>query len=311
MSTKINRFINEPQLRERIALPNFRQYFPTDVWTRYTERKHREGAFSGKIVIVTGASSGIGKAIAIEFASQGANLVLAARNTIKLRETERQIKTIGADYLSIATDVRQLEDCEHLIKQTLHRYGKIDILINNAGISMRANFADLDLKVLEELMQTNFWGTVYCTKAAIPHILRQKGSIIGISSITGLTPLPGRTGYAASKHAMDGFLNTLRVENMNTGLHVMVVHPGFTSSNIRNTALNAQGNAQGNTPRDERKMMSAEELAKIIAKTTRQRRHNLVLTPEGRAIVWFYKRFPAFTERVIYWQMSKEPNSPF
>ncbi len=305
-----NRIISETPLKDKINLPNLRQYFPNEVWTRYNDHRQRKGYFAGKVAIITGASSGIGKALAVEYARQGADVVLAARNIAKLRETEREIELLGGNYISVVTDVRILADCERLVEKTLATFGRIDILVNNAGISMRALFSELDIRVLEELMQTNFWGTVYCTKAAIRHILKNKGSIIGISSITGLTPLPGRTGYAASKHAMDGFLNTLRVENLKNDLHVMVVHPGFTSSNIRNTALNAQGQAQGETPRDENKMMSSEELATIVVKATKQRRHNLVLTPEGKTIVWFYKRFPAFTEKIIYRQMAKEPNSP-
>ncbi len=267
--------------------------------------------FFDKVVIITGASSGIGKATAIEFAKQGAKVVLAARSIEKLNEISQTLKSIQADFLIQETDVRQVEQCKLLIDNTIAKFGKIDVLINNAGLSMRAGFADLQLDVLEELMQTNFWGAVYCSKFAFPYLIKNKGSIVAVSSISGLTPLPGRTGYAASKHAMDGFFNSLRVESIPKYLHILVIHPSFTQSNIRNAALNKDGQAQHETPRDEKKMMSSEEVAVILVKAVQRRTKHLVLGKGGKALVWFYKHFPNFTEKFIYNQMSKEPNAPF
>lgn len=264
-----------------------------------------------KVVIITGASSGIGKACAIEFARHGAKVILAARREMELKKVEEEIKKQGGEAFSVKTDVKNIEDCENLIDKTVEKYGKIDVLINNAGISMRANFEDLDLMVIKELMDTNFFGTVYCSKYALPHLLKQKGTLIGISSISGLTPLPGRTGYSASKHAMDGFLNTLRLENIKKGLNVLIVHPGFTASNIRNAALNKLGLPQNETPRDEDKMMSANEVAKIIAKATITKDRNLILTQQGRLIVWLHKNFPSIADRIILYEMTREPDSPF
>lgn len=160
-------------------------------------------------------------------------------------------------------------------------------------------------------MDTNFFGMVYCTKFALPYLIMQKGTIIGISSITGLAPLPGRTGYAASKYAMDGFLNTLRLENMNNGLHVLIVHPNFTTSNIRKLALNKNGEPQIESPRDEAKMMSAEKVAQIIACATLSRDKDIVLTYEGKLFVWLNKNFPAISDRIILQEMAKEPNAKF
>ncbi|MGF7141154.1 SDR family oxidoreductase [Roseimarinus sediminis] len=267
--------------------------------------------FQGKVVIITGASSGIGKACAYEFAYQGATVVLAARRKDILYEIEEQIIALRGKAFTIVTDVKDINDCRSLIEQTIIQFGKLDILINNAGISMRATFEALDLTIIKELMDTNFYGTVYCTKFALPHILQQKGTIVGVSSITGLTPLPGRTGYAASKHAMDGFLNTLRLENIKKGLNVLVVHPGFTSSNIRNVALDKDGNSQQETPRNENKMMSSERVAKIIAKAIIKRERDLVLTPQGKLVVWMHKNMPGIADRIILNEMSKEPGSPF
>ena len=263
--------------------------------------------FKNKVVIITGASSGIGKACTYELARQGATIVLASRRENELIKIETKLKKEGCDILSVKTDVRKIDDCKRLINRTVQEYGRIDVLINNAGISMRANFNDLDLSVIKELMDTNFYGAVYCTKFALPYLIKQKGSLIGISSITGLTPLPGRTGYAASKHAMDGFLNTLRLENIKKGLHVLIVHPGFTSSNIRMAALTKNGKPQRETPRDEERMMSSEKVAQTIAKATLKRENNLILTREGKLVVWLHKNFPNLTDRIIMYEMSKEP----
>ena len=194
-----------------------------------------------KVVVITGASSGIGLACAQKFNHLGSKIVIASRSEDKLKELAEQYNCIGESCLAIKTDVTKEEECKHLMNQAYEKFGKIDILVNNAGISMRATFKDLELSVIKELMDTNFYGAVYCTKFALPYLLKQKGSVIGISSISGLTPLPGRTGYSASKHAMDGFFNTLRLENIHSGLNVLVVHPGFTCSNIRNSALNKNG----------------------------------------------------------------------
>jgi len=267
--------------------------------------------FDNSVIIITGASSGIGKACAYEFSRQGAKVVLAARREDKLKVIERNINDNGGEAFSVRTDVRNIDDCKNLIDQSVNRYGNIDVLINNAGISMRASFEELDLSVIKELMDTNFYGTVYCTKFALPHILRRKGIIIGISSISGLVPLPGRTGYAASKHAMDGFLNTLRLENLKKGLQVLIVHPGFTSSNIRKTALNKDGEAQKETPRDEADMMSSEKVAQILSQATYNRKKDLTLTREGKLVVWLHKNFPRITDRIILNEMQREPNSPY
>ena len=265
--------------------------------------------FKNKVVVITGASSGIGKACAFEFAEQGAKVILAARREKELKKVEDEIKKHGNDAISIKTDVKDIEDCKNLIDITVEKYGKIDVLINNAGISMRANFEDLDISVIKELMDTNFYGAVYCTKFGLPYLIKQKGTVIGISSISGLTPLPGRTGYAASKHAMDGFLNTLRLENIKNGLHVLIVHPGFTNSNIRKLALNKNGIPQKETPRDEAKMMSSEKVAQIIARAILKREKDLILTGEGKLVVWLHKNFPGITDRIILHEMEKEPDS--
>ena len=264
-----------------------------------------------KVVIITGASSGIGKALAFEMAARGAKVVLAARSGDKLQEIESELRALGASVISIPTDVSREEDCRKLVTDTVQYFGRIDILINNAGISMRALFEQSGLDVLRRLMEVNFWGTVYCTKFSLPYLLKSKGSVVGVSSIAGNKGLPGRTGYSASKFAIQGFLETLRIENLKNGLHVLIACPGFTSSNIRNTALAADGTTQGESPRDENSMMKAEDVAIKIANAIGSRKQILVLTLQGKLIVFLNKIFPFILDRIVYNQLAKEPDSPF
>ncbi|GAA4313981.1 SDR family oxidoreductase [Mucilaginibacter gynuensis] len=263
-----------------------------------------------KIVVITGASSGIGKALAAEFAARGANLVLGARRYVTLCQiTESLEKQYPIRALAVSCDVAIEEDCAHLIKQAITTFGRIDILINNAGITMRALFKDTDVKVLKTLMDVNFWGTVYCTKYALPEILKTRGSIVGVSSIAGYKGLPGRSGYSASKFAMNGFLDALRVENLKTGVHVLTASPGFTASNIRNTALNKNGQSQGESTLDEANMMTAEEVAKAIADAVENRSRTLILTRQGKLTVLLNKILPAWLDGKVYDLFAKERNS--
>lgn len=264
-----------------------------------------------KLVIVTGASSGIGRACAEKFAQEGANLVLAARSADKLSEVADNIARYGVQVLPVVTDVSKEEDCKNLVEEALIKFGKIDVLVNNAGISMRAVFADLDVSVLKKVMDVNFWGTVYCTRYAITSLLENKGSVVGVSSIAGYKGLPGRTGYSSSKFAMHGFLEALRIENIKKGLHVLIACPGFTASNIRNKALAGDGSFQGETPRDEQKMMQPEEVAMRIVSAVKGRKDRLTLTFSGKLTVLLNKFFPNWVDKLVYNHMSKEPDSPF
>ena len=265
---------------------------------------------NNKIVIITGASSGIGKSLAEEFARRGANLVLAARQYVTLCEIAQKLQDqYQIKAVAVQCDVAIESDCDHLIKQAIITFGKIDILINNAGISMRALFKDADIQVLKTLMDVNFWGTVYCTKYALPEILKTKGSIVGVSSIAGYKGLPGRTGYSASKFAMNGFLDALRVENLKTGVHVMTACPGFTASNIRNTALNKDGNQQGESTLHEEKMMTADEVAKIIADGVEKRERTLIMTGQGKLTVLLSKLIPAKLDKLVYNVFAKEKDA--
>ena len=266
--------------------------------------------FKGKVIVITGASSGIGLASARLFASLGARLSLAARSIDKL-EAEAAGLAPAEDILCVKTDVSVEEDCRNLIESTVHKFGRIDILVNNAGVSMRAMFRDLDLSVIKTLMDVNFWGTVYCTKYALPYLLESKGSVVGVISIAGYAGLPGRTGYSSSKYAIRGFLDTLRIEHLYDGLHVMVFAPGFTASNVRNAALTADGSQQGKTPRDEGKMMTAERVAEYLASGLERRKKEMILTPIGKLTVFMHNILPRLTDRLEFSYMAKEPDSPF
>nr|WP_121271515.1 SDR family oxidoreductase [Pedobacter schmidteae] len=266
--------------------------------------------FKNKVVIVTGASSGIGKACAEEFARRGANLVLAARQYVTLCEITADLeKRYGIKAIAVQTDVSKEEDCKMLVKQALTTFNKIDILINNAGLSMRALFNELDLSVLKNLMDVNFWGTVYCTKYALPEILKTKGSIVGVSSIAGYRGLPGRTGYSSSKFAMNGFMESLRTELLKTGVHVMVACPGFTASNIRVTALAKDGASHGETSMEEGKMATADEVAHTIVDGIVARKRTLVMTGQGKLTVWINKLWPSLADKLVFNHFTKEKNA--
>lgn len=265
-----------------------------------------------KVVLVTGASSGIGKSLAWVYGTRGSKLVIASRNPQNLKVVEDELRSRNIEVLAVAADVSKEEDCKRLIDEAVKKYGTIDILINNAGISMRAMFIDTDLNVIRRLMDTNFWGTVYCTKYALPYLLKSKGTIVGVISVAGHIGLPGRTGYSASKFAVRGFLDTLRVEHLKSGLRVLVVAPGFTASNIRRAALTADGSEQGMTPLDENGLMSPDKVARRIYKAVRFRRRQLILTFfEGKLAVFLKQWFPRLVDWQTYKHMAREPDSPF
>lgn len=263
-----------------------------------------------KVVIVTGASSGIGLATATAFAENGAKVVLAARRKDALQEIETSLKSSGYEALAIPTDVSKEEECKSLIEKTIEKYGRIDILINNAGLSMRALFVEVDLDVIRKLFDVNFWGAVHCTKYALPYLIKSHGSVVGVSSVAGFVGLPGRTGYSASKYALHGFLETLRIENLKNGLHVLILCAGFTKSDIRKKALTADGSPQGFTPREEEKMMLPEDVARAIIRALRWRRNYVILTLEGKMTALVKRIAPRFLEYAAYLKMSREPDSP-
>jgi short-subunit dehydrogenase len=264
----------------------------------------------GKVVIITGGSSGIGKALAEKFGSEGSKIFITGRNNDELERTVSELRAKAIDIYGFQADVSVEDDNKRMAEEALRHFGRIDILINNAGISMRALFSEVDLSVVKKVMDINFYGVLYATKACLPEILKNKGSVVGISSIAGYRGLPGRTGYSASKFALNGFLEVLRTELLNTGVHVLTACPGFTSSNIRKRALSKDGSVQGESPRAEDKMMSAEECALHIYNATVKRKRTLVLTTQGKLTVFLNKWLPALTDKMVYKVMSKEAHAP-
>lgn len=264
----------------------------------------------GKNIVITGASSGIGKALSIEASKCGANLVLASRQIDQLEAIKSEISNPVSTIFCIQTDVTSQKECENLIHLAKQKLGSIDVLINNAGISMRAAFDEVETRVLEEIMNVNFWGTVYCTKAAISSLLESKGSLVAVSSVTGFKGLPGRTGYASSKFAINGLFESIRMEYMNRGLHTLIACPGFTASNIRYNALTSNGSKQELSPGKESEMDKASDVALDILQAIRDRKDFMLTNRQGKIIYWVNKFFPKFLEKRIHKTIAKEPNSP-
>ena len=254
--------------------------------------------FTDKIVVITGGSDGIGKALVAQFLALGAKVATCGRNENKLSLLAAEFPS--SNLFTAQVDVSKQDESEAFIKQVVDNWGRIDVLINNAGISMRALVSEVSVQTLQNVMDINFWGTVYCTKAALPSIQQNKGVIVGVSSIAGYRGLPGRSGYSASKFALNGWLEALKTELYASGTHVMWVCPGFTTSNIRNAALDKNAKAQGESPMDEGSMMSSEECATHIIHAIEKRSRSLVLTFTGKRTVFMNKYFPAWADKLVH-----------
>ena len=243
--------------------------------------------FLQKAVIITGASAGIGRELALMLAEQGAWLALAARNAEKLEEVAAQCRQRGVKAVVVPTDVTEQSQCRNLIERTVAEYSRIDVLINNAGISMWARFDEIsDLSLIEQIMRVNYFGSVYCTHYALPFLKQTQGRIVGISSLTGKTGVPTRSGYAASKHAMAGFFDTLRIELADYGISVTMIYPGFLATEVRQRAFAMDGKSLGISPVREDKVMTVDTCARLIVKAAAQRKRELVMTLRGKLGMW-------------------------
>jgi len=262
-----------------------------------------------KVILITGGTSGIGLALANCLGRAGGRIAFTSRDPIRCRETEAALQAGGTEAIGIVADASSEQDQYRAVAETINRYGSLDVLINNAGISMRALFGELETEVFRRVMDTNFYGTVYATKAALPWILKSRGSIVGISSVAGFKGLPGRTAYSASKFAMEGFLEALEAELLKKGVHVLIACPGFTASRIRENALTKDGSRQQESPREEEKMMQPEEVAQEICKAIENRRRRIVLSRDGKLSFWLNKFFPGIVLRLVYKKLAAEPGS--
>jgi len=245
------------------------------------------GTFAGKTLLITGASEGIGRALALELAAEGPNLLLSARNAARLQETAAECRARGARAEIFAADVARSADCAACVARAVELFGGLDVLVNNAGITMWARFdAVSDFSVYERLLAVNYLGAVHMTAAALPHLKRSRGLIVAIASIAGLTGVPERTGYAASKHAMVGFFESLRIELEGSGIDVTIVAPDFVVSEIHRRATGPDGRPLGQTPMQEGRIMSAARCAQLIAAAMRRRQRLLITSARGRLGRW-------------------------
>jgi len=248
-----------------------------------------------QVIIITGASSGIGAALARGLAAKGAKLALAARRT-------EALQAVAADCpaaLVIPTDITDPHACTHLIEKTVAHFGRLDALVNNAGVSMLARFEDVqDLSLFETLMQVNYFGAVYCTRAALPHLKKTGGLLVGVSSLAGKTGVPLRTGYSASKHAMQGFFDSLRIELMGSGVAVSMVSPAFVDTDIRQHSLAADGSPLGQNPLQHRQMMNAEECAHQIIRVMEKRQREHLMETKGKFLMLGKLLLPGLVDRL-------------
>ena len=261
------------------------------------ERESMANYFSNKVVVVTGGTDGIGKALVDALLAAGAKVATCGRHHDKLYKLQSEYPSFPLH--TVVADVSNENDCRHFIESTIQVFGGIDVLVNNAGISMRSLLKDASIDVIRRVMDVNFFGVVYCTKYALNSLIERKGTIVGVSSIAGYRGLPGRSGYSASKFALQGWLEAIRTELAGDDVHVMWVCPGFTSSNIRNAALNKEGKQQGESPMDESKMMTAEECAGHILHAIEHKKRTLVLTFTGKQTIFMNKFFPGWADKLV------------
>lgn len=255
--------------------------------------------FRDNVVVITGASAGIGCQVALQLAEEGARLSLAARHEAPLLEVAWACRHRGGQAITVPTDVADQEACRRLIERTTAEYGRMDTLINNAGITMWTRFDEIrDLGPIERIMEVNYWGSVYCTRYALPHLKKTRGRIVGISSLTGKTGVPTRSGYAASKHAMAGFFDSLRIELAPSGVSVTMIYPGFVSTEIRERAFGPDGQPIARSPVRESAVMTSEQCARRIVKAAAQRKREVVMTLRGKLGLWLKLISPELVDRI-------------
>lgn len=255
--------------------------------------------FRDNVVVITGASDGIGREVALQLADQGAWLALAARDAAKLDAAAAECRARGGRAVAIPTDVGDEAQCRRLVDRTVQEYGRIDTLVNNAGVSMWARLDEVtDLSTFETMMRVNYMGSVWCTHAALPHLKRTRGRIVGVSSLTGLTGVPTRSAYAASKHAMRGFFDAIRIELADEGVSVTMIYPGFVSTGIRTRAYGPDGKPLVTNPVHEAEVMTPEECARQTVAAMAGRKREVVMTARAKIGQWIKLVAPGMVDRI-------------
>lgn len=256
-------------------------------------------ALAGHVVVLTGASEGIGRALALELASRGLRLVLAARNLERLQVLARECEALGSAAVAVATDVLDPAQCRTLIDAAIARFGRLDVLINNAGGTMWARFDALaDLSVYEHLIRLNYLSVVYLSAAALPWLKQTQGRLVAIASMAGLTGVPERTGYSASKHAMVGFCESLRIELAGSGVSVTIIAPDFVLSETHKRAIGPDGRPLGVSPMRQERIMTAERCAELVVPAIEKRRRLLITSLRGRMGRWVRLIWPTLIDRL-------------
>jgi short-subunit dehydrogenase len=258
--------------------------------------------FSNKTFIITGASSGLGASLAIQLSKYKTNLALFSRNIHTLQEVAKKCERGGAKTLSVQGDITKKEDCQKLVEETINNFNSIDYLVLNAGISMWAKFEEItDLDLFNKLIETNYLGAVCLTHFCLPHLIKSKGLITAISSIQGKIAVPNHTGYVASKHALTGFLNTLRMELKNKDVDIMLVMPHWLrSTNLRKNAFDKDGNPIGESSKEHSKeSITLEECSKKIIKGMMKRKRELIIPAKLKVLTWLNLFSPNLAEKIV------------
>lgn len=255
--------------------------------------------YQGSVVIITGASSGIGREMARQLASAGARLVLAARNSAELEAAAMECRHAGGQALVFPLDVSDPQQCKAMVEAAVREYGRIDMLVNNAGITMWVKAEEVqDISIFEKIMRVNYLGSVYCTIHALPYLKKSRGRIVAVSSLTGKSGVPTRSGYAASKHAMVGFFDSLRIELSGSGVSVTIVYPGFVSTGIQARGFGADGKPLGGHPIRDAEVMQVGECAAIILRAAARRKREEVMTMRGKIGQWLKMFAPGLVDRI-------------
>lgn len=258
--------------------------------------------FTHQVILITGASSGIGKAVACALAPYSPKLVLVARDQARLQEVALTCESLGASALVLPTDVTDPQACSAMIQHAVSKFSRIDVLINNAGISMWSTVEDLqDVRLFQQVMEVNFFGSVYCTKSALPFLKDTQGRIVAISSVASLTGVPAHSAYCASKHAMNGFFESLRIELAGTGVTVTIVAPDFVQSEIHARSVGSNGQPFGRVLRGHSRFITAESCADMIVKAMSQRKRMAFTSWRGQWGRWMKLLSP----QVVDWMARK------